>query len=195
MKTKIIVLFVGIIFVSVQNAYPLLDDIEFYHDAVINDGEVYGKVSVYDTEPNYTTVDMLGGSVRNFRTYDSSIGNIYGGEVWAGFATYNSSTVNIYDGNVAEHLNINDSSVLNIYGGNVNIGNSPVFDELSTVNIYGYGFNYDPGLLILTGFLSDGSSFIFSELSTSDYAHLNLIPEPATLLFFALGGLFLRRRN
>jgi len=73
------------------------------------------------------------------------------------------------------------------------------FSELPTINVYGYGFNYDPtgGTYegILTGYLTDGNPFSIDGVSDSEYLRFNLIPEPATLLFFALGGLFLRRRN
>jgi hypothetical protein len=72
-------------------------------------------------------------------------------------------------------------------------------DELPTINIYGYGFNYDPsgGTYegILTGYLMDGNPFSINDVSASEYLRFNLIPEPATLLLISLGGLFLRRRS
>lgn len=166
-------------------------DVDFYSDATIEDGDVYTNVFVYDTPPDTTTLDMYGGSVVGFLTYDSSTVNIYGGEVWGGLATLNLSTINIYGGSVECHsLTVNDSSTLNVYGGGLYVGNSPGFSEASTVNIYGYGFNY--GSNRLTGFLSDGSAFLFNELPFEEYSHMNLIPEPATFLLFGLGALLLR---
>jgi len=161
-------------------------DVDFYSDATIDDGDVYTNVFVYDTPPDNTTVDMYGGSVAGFLTYDSSTVNIYGGEVWFGLATLNLSTINIYGGSVkCQGLIVNDSSTLNVYGGGLYVGNCPGFSEASTVNIYGYDFNY--GSNQLKGFLSDGSAFLFIELPFDEYSHMNLIPEPTSLLLFGLG--------
>ena len=71
---------------------------------------------------------------------------------------------------------------------------------MATINIYGYGFNYDPdgGTWregILTGYLQDGEPFTFDGLNEFEYSRFNLVPEPATLLFLGLGGLFLRKRS
>ena len=190
MKTKIITILAAVMLLIVSQVQAI--DVDFYHDATIEDGDVYTNVFVYDTPPDTTTLDMYGASVAGFGTYNSSIVNIYGGEVWWGLATYNLSTVNIYGGSVkCEGLIVDNTSTLNIYGGNFSSGNAPVFSESSTVNIYGYGFDYDGWTL--TGFLQDDSPFIFTELTDLNYAHINLIPEPATVLLFGLAGLLLRR--
>ena len=168
-------------------------DIDFYSDATIENGDLYDNVFVYDTTPDQTTVDMLGGSIDAFHTYDSSIVNIYGGEILWGILSLNSSTVNLHGGTInCESLTVSNSSTLNIYGGDLLVGNSPGFSDSSTVNIYGYDFNR--GTNDLTGFLSDGSPFAFTELPDSKYSHMNLIviPEPATLFLLALGSLLLR---
>jgi len=116
---------------------------------------------------------------------------IYDGNVHQGISSLHSSTVNIYGGILTlDYLDILYSSMLNIYGGDLLVGNSPGFSESSTVNIYGYDFNY--GSNRLTGFLSDGSPFIFNELAFDEYSHMNLIPEPTSLLLFGLGALLLR---
>jgi len=92
-------------------------------------------------------------------------------------------------------LAVSDSGTLNIYAGDLLFGNSPYFSESSTVNIYGYGFNY--GSNRLTGFLSDSSSFMFNELPFGQYSHMNLvvIPEPGTVFLLGSGALWLRKRN
>ena len=70
-----------------------------------------------------------------------------------------------------------------------------VFEDSSTINIYGYDFSEFPAFS-LTGYLSDGSPFEFIEL-TYAVSHINLIviPEPVTVLLLGLGGLFLRWRT
>lgn len=192
MKTQLLLIIAALMLLASSQVHAI--DIDFYHDATIEDGDVYNIVRVYDTPPDNTTVDMFGGSVASLRTYDSSIVNINTGEVWASIATNNLSTVNIYGGTVTlDSLIVWDSATLNIYGGNFSSSNAPVFSESSTVNIYGYDFTYDGWTL--TGFLQDGSPFIFTELTDLNYPHINLIPEPATFLLLALGGLLVRKRN
>ena len=96
MKTKIITIMAMAMLVPVSQVQAI--DVDFYHDAVIDAGDVYRLVRAYDAPPETTTVDMYGGSVGSLRTYDSSIVNIYGGEVWWSIETYHASTVNIYAG-------------------------------------------------------------------------------------------------
>jgi len=189
-KEILIILAVVILFgVSLARAV----DVEFRSDATIGNGDVYDWVYVYDTPPDYTVVDMYDGSVFVFVTYDSSTVNIYGGELEWGIVAYELSTVNIYDGTILiDNPLFGDSSTVNIYGGHIRLG-APSFDDFATLNIYGYDFNYNG--FTLTGFLSDDSPFEFIEIYPSDYSHINLIPEPASVLLFALAGLFLRKRN
>ena len=190
MKTKVIIILASVMFLPVSQVQAI--DVDFYSDASIEDGDVYGIVRIYDTQPDWTTVDMYGGSLITLRSNDSSIVNIYDGEIVGSIESHNSSTVNIYGGILTlDYLAVMDSSTLNVYGGDLFVGNSPGFSEASTVNIYGYDFNY--GSNQLTGFLSDGSPFIFNELLFDKYSHMNLIPEPATFLLLGFGTLLLRK--
>jgi hypothetical protein len=184
-----------ILMVCVCNVQAAIDW-DFYEDGTIDPCDEYANVRVFDTPPEHTIVDMLGGSLLTLTTYNFSTTNIQGGEITWGIDTYDSSTVNIYDGTITCHfLGVRDTSSLNIYGGNLDVVNSPTFYEASTVNIYGYDFFYDDVLGVLTGNLQDGSNFIFRELSPSNYSHLNLIPEPTTLLLLGLGAVVLRKRR
>jgi len=197
MRTKLftslaVVMILGVCTVRAGN-------VDFYSDAIIRPGEDYDTVSVYDTPPVPTVVHMFGGSIVGLMTHDSSTFNMHAG-IWGADGGWgyisNSSTVNIFGGSInLDSISVVDSGTLNIYGGDFLCGNSPYFSQSSTVNIYGYGFNY--GFNQLTGFLSDGSSFMFSELPFGEYSHMNLIviPEPATILLFGLGGLLLRKQR
>jgi hypothetical protein len=192
MKTKVITILAVVMFLPVSQVQAI--DVDFYSDATIQDSDIYNIVRIYDTPPDTTTVDMLGGSVGSLRTYDSSTANIYGGEISIDPQSYNTSTVNIYGGSlICQSIIVWDSATLNIYGGDLNVGNAPYFSESSTINIYGYDFNYASNRL--TGFLSDGSAFLFNELSFDKYSHMNLIPEPASVLLFAIVGLLIRKRT
>ena len=179
MKTKIITILAAVMLLLSSQVQAI--DIDFYSDATIEDGDVYDIVSVYDTPPNYTIVDMYGGSVITLRTYHLSIANIHGGEIAGSIETRNSSTMNIHDGSITlDYLSVSDSGTLNVHGGDLNVGNAPYFSESSTVNIYGYGFDYDGWAL--TGFLQDGSPLIFTELAFDKYSHMNLIEVPEPLV-------------
>ena len=47
--------------------------VEFYDDALIQEGDDYFYVSVHDTEPFHTTLYMFGGFVHDLSIHDSSI--------------------------------------------------------------------------------------------------------------------------
>jgi len=163
----------------------------FTSSGEINVGETWDAVWIYN---NATVVDMLGGSIDGTLSYDASKVNVYDGEIRWGILAADSSTVNVYGGTInLESLGVYPSATVNFYGGSLLVGNSPSLWDLSTVNIYGYGFDYD-GQSRLTGFLLDDSPFLFRELLPADYERLNLIPEPATILLFGLGSVLIRKR-
>jgi len=194
--------------IAVMACHPtIVGAIVFTSDAVIQEGDEYPGVVVYDTPPDITTIDMTGGFVDHFCTYDSSITNISGGLV-AALSTYNSSAVYISGGWVAP-IYVFDSSVVNISGGTPGgkhkrwLGSVDAYD-LSEVNIYGSEFKYDPcgydhwgyehdGLL--TGVLADDTPFSLYIQEEEFYSHVNLIPEPGTVLLLAFGGLALLRKR
>ena len=67
------------------------------------------------------------------------------------------------------------------------------------VHIYGYDFNNDPYTgSPLTGFWAGGTPFsinlVDSTISTYDQIVFHA-PEPASMILFGLGGLFLRKRK
>ena len=157
------------------NLNAIGEDKTFTSDGVIQDGDDYNLVDVYgDT----TIVDMIGGEVALLWTYDQSIVNISGGLV-AYAQTNDQSIINISGGLVHEPRAWYDS-IINVTGGecwNVEVGGGQ-FDISggqitgkgiyapstgSVVNVYGYGFAYDPfaggndGQL--TGFWRDTSPF------------------------------------
>jgi hypothetical protein len=129
----------------------------FYSDGVIQDGDVYDIVEVYDTPPAQTTVDMTGGDIgephypdspdSGIFTYDASTLNMSGGDA-CHLYTHDSSTVNI-SGGVVEDVYLMfetivagyDSSVINVYDGGLiagapNLAFFELFDS-SELNVYG----------------------------------------------------------
>ncbi len=192
--------------------------IAFYEDGVIEDGDVYTAVGVY----NNATVDMTGGSVTfQLTAYDFSIVNISGGSLEAIICT-GSGTVNLSGGSVISGMGVSSSGTANVFGGTLavldvgssnpsNLHGGTISDYLratSTTNVYGYGFDYNPlagsyGGGQLTGFWLNNSPFSL-DLYASDepggapvdtYSHLMLIPEPATILFLGAGMLLVTRKK
>lgn len=140
-RPAIVLVFVVIIGLVYPATVSHATMIAFYSDGVIQEGDMYDIVEVYDTPPAQTTVDMTGGQVG-----------------YPGMSTFDTSVVNILGGFVG-FLQTNDSSTANISGGWVA---DPVFLEertigahnQSTINVYDEGF--------LTGW-----SFSFFELYDS----------------------------
>jgi hypothetical protein len=214
MKTKIItIVTAAVILLGVSEA--LATSIAFYEDGVIQEGDVYAYVSVF----NNATVDMTGGIVTEiFTAYDFSTVNVSGG-VLNILDSWDSATLNLSGDVQVDELGVVFSGTANISGGNiglmevgssnpVNLHGGVISDYLkavSTVNIYGYGFEYNPlagdyrgGQL--TGFWLDDTPFSI-DLYYDDtpggpfidtYSHIVLIPEPATILLIGLGAFNIR---
>jgi hypothetical protein len=192
----------------------------FYEDGNVQEGEVYVYVDILRD----ATVNMTGGTVTvAFTAYDSSIANISGGSINAmNFGDF--TTLNLSGNATVNELEIVMSGTLNVYGGSIGTINvhcdkpaslygGAVSDYLragSPVNIYGYGFFYDPdggdnGGGHLTGFWGDETPFSFDLWASHDtgtvpvdtWSKITLyeIPEPCTLVLLALGAVIWPRRR
>ena len=110
---------------------------------------------------SFSTINIAGGGVGLLVGDDFSTVNITAGEVFEVYALLYNIT-NISGGGPFLHLSAQHSAV---------------------VNIYGYGFNYNPVRNILTGFWQDSTPFYMSFEDDTTYDHVNLHttnPEPAT---------------
>ncbi len=152
---------------------------------VMSSDDLIGPDDDYDTLHvlgDTTTVDMIGGEVAILRSYDSSMVNVHDGLI-AYAQSYNQSTFNISGGVVHEASSWDSGGTFNITGGvcwNIEVGPGEfniyggvitgkgisATNSSSVVNIYGYGFCYDPfhsqrggndGML--TGFWHDATPF------------------------------------
>ena len=219
MREKIIDILILMLLSPALCLATLATNIDFYTDGVIQEGDEYRYVGVY----NNAKVDMTGGIVIvQLGAYDSSTVNISGGVLNGVFTSGAStaSTLNLSGSMQADGVRIWGSGTLNMFGGTIgsvqidNIANlyggiiSDYLLATSTVNIYGYNFQYNPlagdyrgGQL--TGFWMNDTPFSM-DLYYDDtpggglvdtWSHIVLIPEPATLLLLGLGVLMLKKRN
>jgi len=158
----------------------------------------------------YQGGSLIGGSGAFFELWDSSKLNVYGGGIALFLTAHDHSVVNIYDGFLFDIVLAGDSMV-NVYGGKIEtfLFNDYV-PNTTTVNIYGYDFQYTPegrwmlpiggegeGWWIskLTGYGFNGIAITWWGLPDPDtHDNINLIPEPTTLLLLGLGSLALIRK-
>ena len=89
-------------------------DWDIYSDAVIEEGDEYWNVGVYDTPPDHTTVDMTGGTVDSLSAFHESIVNVSGGSLNT-LLSFNSSTVNAFGGTI-DLLGAWDTGTVNVWG-------------------------------------------------------------------------------
>ncbi len=152
---------------------------------------------------------ITGGTYNYFEMNDSSKLNIYGGGVSVFFPLYGESTLNMYDGVISFGIAI--SGTANIYGGYIETWNEPLLvTPNGQLNIYGYNFVYDPQykwsddpigganrwISRLTGTGPDGVAIEILDIPDPyTTPNINLIPEPATIMFLALGAMALKRRS
>jgi len=141
-----------------------------------------GGVSVLNTYNN-VTVTMLGGG---------GIGGV--------FNMYDNSQLTMYDGFIGT-LNLYPDTTAIIKGGDIHY---LWIDPATTgwVKLYAYDMYVDPlpdsqGYLDIHGnWLADNSFFdIELQNGISTYSHIQIVPEPATIAFLALGGLAVLRRR
>lgn len=156
-------------------AGSLQADTEWYsgHYEIV-DSDIYGEVRIF----NDVTLDIFGGDISRLETYDTTVTDWYGGEM-SHLWTYDDSMVNVYGGELFT-LYSHEDSLINLCAYDVLITDTGGYWNLGRV----------------TGkYFSDNSSFIINLWSEETASHINIIPEPSTLLLLGSGGLLLRRKR
>jgi len=189
------------------------NNVYIHNDDTIVDmlGGAVGEMGTYDA----STVNVTAGHVLRLDAREFSTANVSGGEVDM-LEAWDSATVKVFpdatlirlnasgsgtaymSGGTTKYVGAGDSSIMHLYGGAITdcLG----AQDSSRINIYGYGFNYDPlaGSRAggqLTGFWLDDTPFSIDLYDPETYSHITLIPEPTSLLLLALGGLLLKRKT
>ncbi len=180
----------------------LLSATAFAIDYEFTWGEEFGSLILVD----YDTFLMTGGEGHDLSLGGWSTGIIedtdpligpFDGGIWQiSVSAYSELTIN---GGEFNEIDCYDYSTINLHGGDI-FGSLTIVAPTAWVHIYGYGFNNDPFPgSPLTGFWADDIAFsinlVDSTILTYDQIVFHIIPEPATLILLALGGLALRKRK
>jgi hypothetical protein len=167
-------------------------------------------VSTFDS----STLNFYGGNAE-VGAFDTSFINISGG-VLSGVESWDNAIVHFVDEAYSQSLGVGDYGTVNMSGGTVqylhagydgvmNLYAGSVIDSLNawssaTVNVFGYdlfitslGGSYNCGYV--TGFWNDNTPFTIDFSTPDTYLHVNLIPEPSSLILLMLGTLALRRKG
>ena len=197
MKTGLLTIIFAILLMPIC-ANAMVVDVNFYSDATIENGDVYGKVNIYDTPPDQTTVTMTGGDISYVNIYDTANLNCSGGEILL-VTTYNNSKATINSDSGAGFDLYNNSQV-HLYGGG--FSNSALIYDNAELHIYGYYLEYIiAGPDWVEGFWQPNDLFFRIFIRNSPYGtlrnniFLHEIPEPSTFSIMVLLALFARRRG
>jgi len=202
--------------VNISGGY--VNSLSTYGSSIVNilGGSVcdYGS---YLISHDLSTVNLYEGgtlhglSFGEFILQDSSVFNIYGGDALLFVMPFDFGVVNVYNGYIYGGIEPHEYSTINVYGGYIDVfGENILVPETAPVNIYGYGFDYEPeadwrywddpanGWWVskLTGYGFNGTPIIYWGLpDPSTHPNIRLIPEPTTVMFLLAGAMFLVRKN
>lgn len=181
-----------------------------YTNSIVNisEGSIIGindlfAVSAYDTSRIIISGGSIMGSAYALNAYGNSSVEMSDGSVTGvhGFFIRENSNATISGGEIME-LTAHDTSRVFISGGEVGLLRA---SGKSHITLWGENFKLGDGLwmegnnLIGTGILSgtwlDGASWTTEIYENTDTSTILLVPEPASLLILALGGMTLRYRR
>ena len=191
---------------SVGNMYVRNSGTLDFYGGTITDIELWNSGTLNLEGASLTGLKLTDSSVFNLNTgiFDgllemslSSQAGINGGQVVnASLTSDNDSITNIYNGDISWDGVDLYHATLNIYGGDVLFnGGFSLYDDAG-INVFYSSVLYDkPGGIIIGYNLLDNSEFMLNQFTQPEVDQINFVPEPATLLLFGLGGLFLRKRS
>ena len=191
MKTKIFLIIVATILIGVCPAQADTVWLSGHHE--IFEDDIFGEIWMY----NDATADMFGGDVFKLETFNISSFDMYGGEMDL-LTTHDDSIISIYDGEIMGRLDTFDDSIINVFSGSL-VGLGAVNNSL--INIYAYdvvhhptgGSNYNGW--VEGKYLANDLYFSFSLLQQDSFSHINVVPEPCSVLLLGIGSLILKKRT
>lgn len=142
---------------------------------------------------NDATADITGGEIGILLCYDITSVDVYEGGDIDFFKPLDTSLVNIHGGTV-NILAARNSSDTYLYDGSVNIidamGESTITLYVETYDWVPGGGQFQDGLLTGT-WLASGTGFSIELLGPETFSHINLVPEPSSVILFVIGSLML----
>ncbi len=190
---KIILIILVLTLFSVPKLHAVYPDKDFYSSGQINDGDYWNNVNIYG---NDTIVDMFYDAwVLNVTTHNESTFNVYGGMIDGLLTSSDSSFINIDDGDFGT-ITVEEFGTVDIHSGVINALSATG----GSINLYAYDITHDPAGgqfsqgALMGRYYSDDTFFVY-DLHEGAYSYITVVPEPATLLLFGLGGLMVRERS
>lgn len=191
MKTKAIIT----ILILLVLAFPAVSDAgwtEGHHE--IYPGDNYGELEIY----NDVTLDIFGGEIYQLYTFDTTLTNWYDGQITY-LISREQSIINICGGEALNGIGADGNGIFNLYSSLSIPGIS--LHENSLLNLYAYDVIYHT----TGGMWNDGwiegyylidNTYFVSDIAGDSFSHINIVPEPTTILLLGLGSLLvIRKRN
>jgi hypothetical protein len=172
MDTQITTILATVLLLWVGTTTAEIITFESGHHIFTSEDPYYDEVFV----ENDASLDFLSGDIGKLETIHYGLADIYGGtmdSIW----TFDESFVKIHGGDI-DLLAAFDNSDILLYTDDYIY--SPVGGS--------EGYGYIEGL-----YYNSSEAFYISFYDDTSYSHIATVPEPTTLMLFALGGLFIRR--
>jgi hypothetical protein len=139
----------------------------------IGSGKDWFWISELRTYDDVTVIMYEGGGVNQFSMYDNSE-----------LIKYSSSIANLY---------LYDNAIASLFGGSAPM--DIYVDPANTGWIKFYAYDVSYGIAGIHGWwLSDNREFIF-DFTGDTYSHVQIVPEPTSILIFGLGALLISLRS
>ena len=151
------------------------------------------EVGAFDT----STVNLLGGNLSGAIAWDNAEVNLFNCDYSLDLSVGGSGIANMTGGTV-DYVSAGGSGIINLFGGFV--ANSLNAWDSAVVNVHGYdlfktttGGFYGYGQV--SGFWLDSMAFTIDFSTAETYSHINLVPEPSTLVLMGLGMMIMKGKS